>query len=297
MGASRKGRPGLWQVAKRSVQEFSADDMTTYAAALSYQVLFALFPFVIFLLALLGLLNIPGFFNSLLEQSRAVMPDQAYTLVKDIVSQVRGQAAGGLLSFGAIVALWVASSAVRMAMHALNVAYDVEEERAVWKKLPLSILYTLVLAVLVIAAVGLMLLGGQAAQWFGQLVGFGSLFVTLWTWLRIPVAAVLIMVVLALVYYLFPKTDQPFRFITPGAVIAVIVWVAASLGFSFYVKSFANYSATYGALGAVIVLLLYFFISSAIMLFGAEINAEVYQQVAGGSEDGRDDEEKPGSAG
>lgn len=276
MGASAKGRSGLWQTAKRSVQEFTADDMSTFAAALSYQVFLSLFPFAIFLLALLGMLNIPGFFNWLLEQSQAVMPDQAHTLVKDIVSQVRGRASGGLLSFGAIIALWTASAAVRRTMNALNAAYDVEEERAVWKKFLLSILYTLVLAVLIIAAVGLMLVGGQAAQWIGQLAGLGSMFATLWTWLRIPVAAVLLMLALALVYHLFPKTDLPFRFITPGAVIAVIVWVAASLGFSFYVKNVANYGATYGALGAVIVLLLYFFISAAIMLFGAEINAEIY---------------------
>ncbi len=177
-------------------------------------------------------------------------------------------------------------------MHALNVAYDTED-RAVWKKFPLSILYTLILAVLVVAAVGLMVLGSTAAQWFGQLVGLGSLFVTLWTWLRIPVAVVLMMLVLALVYYLFPKTDQPFRFITPGAVIAVIVWVAASLGFSWYVTNFANYTATYGAVAAVIVLLLYFFISSAIMLFGAEVNAEVYHQMGEGEGEAGEDSGEP----
>ena len=281
--SARKNRPGVWQVSKRSVKEFSADDMTSYAAALSYQVFFALFPFIIFLLALLGMLNLSSLFDTLVQQSQAVLPGQASGLIKNILSQVRSQAAGGVLSFGAILALWSASAAVRMAMHALNVAYDTED-RTIWKKFPLSIVYTLVLAVLVIAAVGLIVLGSTVAQWFGQLVGLGSLFVTLWTWLRIPAAIVLMMLVLALIYYLFPKTNQPFRLITPGAIIAVIVWVAASLGFSFYVKNFANYSATYGAIAAVIVLLLYFFISAAIMLFGAEINAEVYHQVADGGE-------------
>ncbi len=286
MSSSGRSRPGMWQVAKRAVQEFSADDMTTYAAALSYQVFFALFPFIIFLLALLGMLNLTSLFDWLIQQSQTMLPGQASGLVKNIVSQVRSQAASGLLSFGAILALWSASSAARMAMHALNVAYDTED-RAVWKKFPLSILYTLILTVLVMVAVGLMVLGSTAAQWFGQLVGWGSLFVTLWTWLRIPVAVVLMMLVLALVYYLFPKTDQPFRFITPGAVVAVIVWIAATLGFSWYVTNFASYSATYGAVAAVIVLLLYFFISAAIMLFGAEINAEVYHRVAeGGEQDG-----------
>ncbi len=285
MSTSGKSRPGVWQVAKRSVQEFSADDMLSYAAALSYQVFFSLFPFVIFLLSLLGFLNLSSVFDTLLQQSRTVLPENAYGLVKSVVGQVRGQSTGGILSFGAVVALYSASAAVRMAMHALNVAYDTED-RAIWKKFPLSIVYTLVLAVLVIAAVGLILLGSQVAQWFGNLVGLGSLFVTLWTWLRIPVAVVLLMLVLALIYYLFPKTDQPFRFITPGAVLAVIVWLGASFAFSWYVKNFANYSATYGALGAVIVILLYFFISAAIMLLGAEINAEAYREIAEDGDNG-----------
>ena len=289
MSTSGKSRPGIWRVMKRSVQEFSADDMLTYAAALSYQMFFALFPFIIFVLALLGLLNIPGFFDTLLNQSRTLLPDQAYSLVEQVVGQVRSQATGGVLSFGAAVALWTASSAVRMAMHALNVAYDVDEERPVWKKFPLSILYTLLLAVLLIAAVGLMLLGPQAAQWVAQQVGLGSFFVALWAWLRIPVAILLIAFILALVYYLFPKTDQPFRIITPGAIVAVVVWVAASLGFSFYVQNFGSYSATYGALAAVIVLLFYFFISAAVMLFGAEVNAEAYREVDEGGDGGEGD--------
>ncbi len=285
MSTSGKSRPGIWQVVKRSVQEFSADDMLTYAMALSYQVFFSLFPFVIFLLALLGLLNIPGFFDWLLEQARTVMPSQAAGLVENVIGQVRNQAAGGVLSFGAIVALWSASSAVRMAMHALNVAYDVED-RAAWKKFPLSLLYALLLAVLVIAAVGLMMFGPQLVQPIAQQVGLGSVFVTLWAWLRIPVAILLIAFILALVYYLFPNTSQPFRIITPGAIVAVIVWVAASLGFSFYVQNFGSYSATYGALAAVIVLLFYFFISASVMLFGAEVNAEAYREVAEDGDNG-----------
>ncbi len=290
--SSAENKAGPWQVAKRSVQEFSSDDMMSYAAALSYYIFFSLFPFIIFLLALLGVLNLTSLFDWLIKQSQTMLPGQASGLVKDIVGQIRGQAASDLLSIGAVVALWSASAAVRAAMHALNVAYDTED-RAVWKKFPLSILYTLILAVLVLAAVGLMVLGSTAAQWFGQLVGLGPLFVTLWTWLRIPVAVVLMMLVLALVYYLFPNTNQPFRFITPGAVIAVIVWVAASLGFSWYVTNFANYTATYGAVAAVIVLLLYFFISSAIMLFGAEVNAEVYHQMGEGEGEAGEDSGEP----
>lgn len=266
-------------VVVRSVKEFSADDMLTYAAAVAYQVFFSLFPFIIFLLSLLGMLKIPGLFDFLLQQSEAVVPGQAFSLIEGIVSQVRSQSAGGILSFGAVVALWSASSAVRMTMHAMNVAYDVEAERPAWKKIPLSILYTLMLAAMVIVAVGLVLLGNTVAEWFSRQVGLGSTFVTLWTWLRIPVAVILLVVILAIVYDLFPNLDQPFRLITPGAVLAVIVWIAASLGFSFYVSNFSSYSATYGSIAAVIIILLYFFISAAVVLFGAEVNAEVYREL------------------
>jgi membrane protein len=267
----------------RSIKNFSNDDMTVYAAALSYQLFFSLFPFVIFLLALLGLLNIPGFFDWLLKQSQTVLPGQASGLMKNIIGQIRGQAAGGALSLGVVLALWSASSAVRMAMHALNVAYKVED-RAAWKKFPLSIIYTVLLAVLLIAAAALMLVGPQLATWIAEQVGMGSVFTTIWTWARIPVAVVLLMLVAALVYYLFPNVDQPFRLITPGAVLAVIVWVVASLGFSWYVANFASYNATYGSVAAIIVLLFYFFISAAILLFGAELNSEVYREAAEGED-------------
>jgi membrane protein len=166
-----------------------------------------------------------------------------------------------------------------MTMHALNVAYDVED-RPAWKKIPLSILYALLLAALLIVAAGLMFFGPKLVEPVLQAVGLGpatALVLALWTWLRIPAAVVLIMLVVALIYYLFPNTSQPFRYITPGAVIAVLVWIAASLGFSFYVSNFGSYSATYGAVASVIVLLLYFSISAAILLFGAEINAEAYR--------------------
>jgi membrane protein len=269
----------------RAIKKFSADDMLVYAAALSYQLFFSLFPFVIFLLALLGILNLTSFFDWLIKQSQTVLPGQASGLMQNIVSQIRGQAAGSALSLGAILALWSASSAVRMAMHALNVTYDVED-RAVWKKFPLSILYTALLAVLLIAAAALMLIGPQLASWIAQQVGLGSVFATVWTWARIPVAVVLLMLVAALVYYLFPNTRQPFRVVTPGAVLAVIVWVLASLGFSWYVSNFASYNATYGALAAVIVLLFYFFISASILLFGAELNSEVYHQATESEDEG-----------
>ncbi len=274
----------LFQTIKRASKEFSDDDMTTYAAAVSYQIFFSLFPFIIFLLALLGFLRLQQVFDFLLQQSNTVLPGSAQTMLSDIVNQVRSQASGGIMSFGVIVALWSASSAVRMAMHALNVAYDVED-RPAWKKIPLSILYALILAALLIVSAGLLFAGPSIVEPIFQAVGLGSvisLLTTLWAFLRIPVAVLLLMLAVALIYWLFPNVaGQPFRFVTPGAVIAVIVWILASLGFSYYVANFSSYSKTYGALASVIVLLLYFFISAIILLFGAEINSETYRVVEG----------------
>ena len=145
---------------------------------------------------------------------------------------------------------------------------------------------TLGLAALLILATGLMAVGPQWIGWLAEQVGLGRLFVLLWTWLRWPVAIVLLMLAVALIYYVAPDVEQEFRFITPGAILAVLVWVAASLGFGYYVNSFANYNAMYGSLGAIIVLLLYFFLSAAVLLFGAEVNAVIEHHAAEGKDPG-----------
>lgn len=261
---------------KRAVREFMDDDMTTHAAALAYHALLALFPFFIFLTAFLGFLQIPGFFNDMLEQARTTLPADAYQRLRDVTTEIQDQQSGGLLSVGIVGALWAAASGIRSLMKALNTAYDVEETRPAWKVYLLSILYTIGLAVLVVAAVALMLLGPRAMEWLADQIGLGSAFVTIWTWLRWPVAIILLTLAAAFVYYVSPNVEQPFALITPGSLLAVIVWILASIGFSIYVSNFGNYSATYGSLGGVIVLLLYFFISAAVLLLGAEINAEVH---------------------
>jgi len=269
------------ELIKRSVREFSKDDMTTYAAALSYHALFALFPFIIFMIALLGFLQVPQFFDWILEQAETAFPADAYGRLEEVVDQVQNQSSGGLLSFGIVTAIWAASSGIRSLMNALNVAFDVEETRPAWKRYLLSIVYTIGIAALLLASAALMLLGPQAIEAIAEQVGLGSLFVTLWTWLRWPVLAVLLALAAALIYYAAPNVEQPFKLITPGAAFAVILWVIASIGFSIYVSTFGNYSATYGSLGGVIVLLFFFFISSAVLLLGAEINAELHRNELG----------------
>jgi membrane protein len=261
---------------KKSVKDFFDDDMTTYAAALAYQVLFAIFPFLIFLIALLGFLHLSTFFDWLRTQVQMLLPEQAMQQVNVVIAEMQ-QPKSGLLSVGVLVALWTASSGVRAAIHALNVAYDVKERRPAWKLYPLSILYTIGAAVLMVFAAALLIVGPEAMQWLAHWVGLEQTVVQLWAILRLPAAILLLTVVVALIYYVGPNVKQEFHLISPGAVISVLVWVGGSLAFDYYVRNFANYSAMYGSVGAVVVLLLYFYISAAVLLFGAELNAAIAQ--------------------
>jgi membrane protein len=270
---------------KESVAGFLADDMTTYAAALAYQVLFSLFPFIVFLVALLGFLDLPTFFDWLRQQADALLPGQAMKQVNSVIHELK-QPQGGLLSIGVVLALWTASSGIRAAMNALNVAYDVEEGRPAWKLYPLSILYTIGIAAMLILAAALLILGPQAIEWLAHQVGLEQVFVMVWTWLRWPVILFLFTLAIAVVYYVAPDVEQDFRFITPGATLAVIVWIVSSLGFNYYLNHFANYSVMYGSIGTIIGLLLYFFISAAVLLFGAEVNAVIEHHAPSGKNPG-----------
>ncbi len=274
-----------FKVAKRALQGFGQHNMTTYAAALSYQVLFSLFPFILFLVALLGFLGIPEFFSWLQSQATNLLPAQAAQQVNTVIGQLQ-QPQGGLLSFGIVLALWSASGGVRATMGAMNAAYGVKEGRPAWRLYLLSILYTLGLALLLIAAAALMILGPQAVAWLDARIGLGGVVTTLWNVLRLPLVVVLLTLSIALIYYLTPDVEQRFRLITPGTVVAVLVWLAASFGFGYYVQNFANYNATYGSLGAIIILLFYFYLSAAILLFGAELNATLERYRKDGKDPG-----------
>ncbi|QQZ40737.1 YihY/virulence factor BrkB family protein [Pseudomonas sp. SK3(2021)] len=279
-----KGLP-LHRVLVRTVTEFIDDEMSTYASALAYQMLFSLFPFILFLIALIGFLHLPDFFSWLRLQSELVLPPQALEQVNPVIDQLQ-QSKGGLLSVGIVIALYTASAGVRLMMSAMNAAYDVVENRPLWKRFPLSIFYTIGIAGMLLVAAALMVLGPQVMGWIAAQVGLEDFIVTVWTILRWPVIVILMMVAVALIYYVMPDVKQEFRFITPGSVLAVVVWIIASLGFAFYVKTFANYNAMYGSIGAIIVLLLYFYISSAVLLLGAEMNAAIEHMSSDGKTPG-----------
>jgi membrane protein len=265
------------RVAWLSLKDFFVDDMTTYGAAMAFHLLLALFPFVIFLVTLLSFLHIPGFFDWLVSQVRIMLPIHTMGQVAAAVRQVRTEAHGGLLSIGIIAALWASSAGMRAVMNAVNVAYDVTESRPIWQRYALSLAFTLGFTALVIAAIALMLVGPEAVAALAAHVhaGLDRVVIAVWTWLRIPVALLLLMLAVALIYYVAPNMDQPFKLLTPGAVLAVVLWLAASFLYSTYVSTFAHYTATYGNIAAIVVLLLYFFISSLALLLGAEVNSVI----------------------
>lgn len=276
---SRDSKP-LLEVSKRSIRGFLEHDMSTYAAALAYRTLFALFPFFAFVVALLGFLEISGFFEWLIDQVRSTLQEQYAGLGERLIKQSLYQARGELLSSVVILALWSVAGGVRSLTKALNAVHGVEESRPAWKRVGLQVFFALGLAIAIILAMCLLLIGPRAIEWLVGLVGLDEIFVSLWTWLRLPVALVLVMPVVSIVYWAIPNVYQPFRLITPGAALAVIVWVVASLAFSYYVSNFANYSVVYGSLGVAIGLLLYFYISAAVLLLGAEVNAAILHRAS-----------------
>ncbi|TCJ13899.1 YihY/virulence factor BrkB family protein [Rubrobacter taiwanensis] len=260
---------------KRTVREFQRDDVTALAAQLAYYLVLAIFPLLLFLVALLGTFGSQDLAESVLGYFRQVVPVQVYELIDTYLGNVLSgeRPAPGLVSFGILATIWAVSNAFAALIHALNKTYDVEETRPFWKVRLLSVLMTFGLSVFIILGV-LLLVGGSAlGGWLAGLLGMGELFEVVWNLARWPIALLLLGVALALIYYFAPDVEQPFRWITPGGVIGLLLWVLASLAFSYYVNNFGAYDRTYGSIGAVIVLLLYLYISSIMILFGAELNA------------------------
>ncbi|KAA0696744.1 YihY/virulence factor BrkB family protein [Halopseudomonas laoshanensis] len=274
-----------WALIKRSFREFDNNDMSTYAAALAFRALLSLFPFLLFLTATLSFFNLPEFFDWLRQQAAVAFPGMVMEMIDPVIDQLQKDN-NSILSISIVMALWVSSTGMRSLMNAMNNAYDVQESRPAWKLFPLSIGFTLGMALLLMVAAGFMVIGPTAAEWLANQVGMKDLWVLSWSWLRWPIVVLILMFVVAMIYYLTPDVEQEFRFITPGSVIAVMVWIAASIGFGIFARNFGNFQLFYGGIGAVIILLLYFYISASVMLYGAQLNAVVEHASAEGKEQG-----------
>jgi membrane protein len=274
----------LLEVSKRSIRKFLRHYMSSWAAALAYHAIFAIVPFLALLVVLLWLLGIDNFFIEWLnDQTSSALQGPIADAVEQWIEQSEYQSLGGWISIGIVsisIAVWSVSSGIRTLTRALNAAYEVEENRPSWKRYGLSFFYALGLAIMVILALALLLIGPELVGKVVGLVGLDETFVSLWTWLRLPVALVLLMFVVSIVYWAVPNVNYPYRLITWGAALAVIAWILASLGFSFYLANFASYSVVYGSLGVAFALLLYFYISAAVLLFGAEVNAALHYYIS-----------------
>jgi membrane protein len=260
--------------------EISADNVTDLAAAVTYYGILALFPFLLFIVALASVIIQPADAERLVEQLATVAPPAVTEILGARLKQLGEQENVTLLGFGAVAAIWAASGGVNALVGALNRTYDVKEGRPWWKVRALAILMTLVSGALALVAA----LVAIATAPLADLVG-GPLGVAI-GWLRLPVAGLVMMFLWALIYYVLPDVEQRFRFITPGSVVGVVLWVAASWGFSKYVTSFGSYDKTYGSLGGVIVLVLWMWISSLVLLVGAEMNALVEHRSPEGKRQG-----------
>jgi membrane protein len=260
---------------KATVQEFQRDDALGIAAQLAYYLILALFPFILVLVSLMGTFGSQELASEVLGYFQQVMPEQAYEIIRTFTENIiSGEAkAPGLFTFGILFTIWAASGAFAALINALNRAYDVEETRPFWKVRGIAILMTLGLSVLVLIGVLLLVLGPQIGTAIANVFGLERTFLVVWDVARWPVALFFMVITVALLYYFAPDVEQPFRWITPGGLIGVLLWVLASVAFNFYVSNFGSYNKTYGSIGAVIVLLLYLYISSLTILFGATLNA------------------------
>jgi membrane protein len=272
---------------RRVVAEVQQDNCAGYAAALAYYFLFALFPFFLFLTALLGYLPIPNLLDRMMAFLAQVMPGEALSLVEDNVRNLVSQQRGGLLSFGILAALWTSSSAITGISDALNHAYDVEEGRPFWKVRGMAILLTIGLSIFLISSIVLLMFGPQIGGWLAGFVGLGGAFEIAWNILRWPVILFLVITAVATIYYFAPDVDQHWKWITPGSVFAVVLWLLVSLAFSYYVNNFGSYDKTYGSIGAIIILLTWMYVSGFVILVGGEINSVIEHASAEGKAPGQ----------
>lgn len=276
-GPTKLGTGSWMGVLKRSARGFSEDNLTDRAAALTYYGIQAIFPALLALVSILGLVG-QSATQPLIQNLGKVAPgpaQQIFTSAIHNLQQSKG-AAGVLVIVGIAIALWSASGYVGAFMRASNAIYGVEEGRPFWFKRPVQFAVTLVLVLLLAAsAIAVVLTGGLATQ-VGKVLGIGSSAVTIWDIAKWPVLLLVVAFMFSILYWTAPNVRHAgFRWLTPGGLVAVILWIIASLAFAFYVANFSHYNKTYGSLGGIIAFLVWLWISNVAVLFGAELNAEL----------------------
>jgi membrane protein len=271
------------KLARRVWHEVQRDDVFGRAAQLSYYFLLSLFPLLIFLTSVIGLAigTESSIRQNLFTYLAQVMPPAAFKLIESTIQEVTAASGGSKISFGILAALWAASNGMGAITEALNVAYNVKESRSWWKQRLTAVGLTVALSVLIISALVIVLSGGKIADWFAAHFALASVFTMTWKILQWPIVLATMLFAFAMIYYFAPDVrDQKWVWITPGAVVGVVLWLLVSFCFRLYLAHFDSYSKTYGSLGAVIVLMLWLFFTGAAVLIGGEVNAEIEQAAA-----------------
>lgn len=283
-------------LSKRVWSEIQEDEVFGRAAQLAYYFLLALFPLLLFLTSVIGLVmgSETGLRQSLFNYLGQVLPASASQLVSTTMFEVTNASGGGKIAFGILAALWAASNGMGAITEALNIAYDVKESRSWWKQRLTAIGLTVTLSVLILSALLLVLYGGRIADHVAGSFGFGETFAIAWKVLQWPIVLAFVLLAFGLIYYFAPDVrDQRWVWVTPGAVLGVMLWLLVSFSFRIYLHFFDSYSKTYGALGAVIVLMLWLYLTGAAILIGGEVNAEIEHAAAkAGAPDAKDEGEK-----
>lgn len=275
-----------WQAAsRRTLQEFKADILQDRAAALTYYGILGLFPGLLVLVSLLGLLGKQAT-QPLIGNLAATAPKSAQAILLNAASRLQeNHAAGAVAIVGILLGLWSASGYVAAFMRASNAIYDVPEGRPAWKTMPIRFGVTLVLVVLLAASALIVVVTGGLARRAGQVIGASSAAVTTWEIAKWPVLLVIFSLMLTVLYWASPNAKRRFAWVSPGALVAIVIWLAASALFALYVANFGHYNKVYGSIAGMIIFLIWMWISNIAILLGAEFNAELERgrAVAGGA--------------
>jgi membrane protein len=260
---------------KRTAREINDDDCMGLAAQLSYYFFLALFPAVLFLLAVASFFPLAHLTDDIIRMLGPLAPPEVLKFLEEQLQRLSNADSGGMLTLGFLGTIWSSSAAVVAIIGSLNRAYDIDEGRPWWKVRLIAIALTFALAFFILISFTLILLGPTMAEYLGRTLGFGIGFEWAWKIFQWPLAFLFVSTAIGLVYYYAPDAEQEWVWITPGAAAATVLWVLVSLGFKFYLAHFADYNATYGALGGVIAVMLWFYVSGLAILAGAEMNAEI----------------------
>jgi membrane protein len=245
------------------------------AAQLAYYFFFGLFPALLFLFAVASYFPLETLIDDMFAMLGDVAPPEALAIITDQIKKISEGEQGGLLTLGMLLAIWSTSAAMTSIIDTLNTAYDIEEGRPWWKVRLTAIGLTVGVALFILVSFALILVGPTVAQWIADTTRFGNVFVWTWTILQWPIVFLFVSTAIGIVYYFAPDAEQDWVWLTPGSIAATVLWLAASLGFKLYIVNMGSYTETYGAIGGVMVLMLWFYISGLVLLFGAEMNAEI----------------------